>query len=334
MEPPRKPQGITPHAHFLQDACDTMRANRIVPGVGYRLREGPGGTALEIPRRGNAKWFHPFKIYKAGELRYQVRSGYVGFRSNAGVFNSPAVTNNKPISDNGETVLWVTSGSDGVVDLAVQNDFWTASTALSQYYSKEELAVANTGDTGVIDPANAAIFTLNSDTDGTGGIFAAFWVEIADDTTPAAEIKCRMWAFDAGATGRTLVPFSALYGNSGDPAQETIVIPIGVVYPNNAALAYNASTNPLVVGQFRSEHLINRYAPGPINPNGTGGTQGPCYWRGNWDDDSLTGLTFYDGDLVSYKDLDDETRLWAHIGIAVETSVGGANWKLAAGTPP
>ncbi len=350
MEPPRKPQGITPHAHFLQDACDTMRANRILPGVGYRVKESPQGTTLEIIRQGRQQWFHPFKIYRVADKKYQVRGGYVGFRSAFfAPFNSPSITGLVPFGGNGETVLQVINGSDVVVDFISEHDYWTAKTTASTLYTVEEIAVGNTGDFGVSVDGDGATFTLNSDVDGDGCVKAGFWIEITDTDSPnpSAEIKCRMWATTAGATGRASKPWPYPYGDhtsspgiGGFTVPETIVIPIGVVVPRDSTTPNNSD---LKEGQFAVDHQIRHHRPGVINADSLGGTFGPAYWRGVWDigdTENLSGTYFYDGEEISVTetvDGNDVTTLWVHVGIDLENSRPtisggpGNNWRLKAG---
>ncbi len=338
MEPPRKPQGITPHAHFLQDVCDSIRANRILSGVGYRVKESPAGTVLEIPRQSSQPWFHPFKIYLSG-YSVRTRGGYVGVRSRNGQFNNPAATNGFPFSGNGETIVQISSGADGVVDGLTVHDYWTPSTIQAAAITVEEITVANTGDFGVSTPGNAATFTLNTDPDGDGAIYAGLWIEIADDTQPIGEIKCRMWSENAGSTGRSLVPWPYPYGDhtgapsiSGYTNPDKIIIPIGIVGPRNPV---SPVITDLVPDQFISEHQVRRYKPGCVNPDGLGGHLGPTYWRGLWDDgdtENLADTYFYDGETVSIVDGDGVTSLWVHIGIASESDPPpGSNWRLMAG---
>jgi hypothetical protein len=306
-------------------------------GAGYRISEN--GLVIQDPRQTN--YFHPFKIYNvAGKncpaaatgydpatqqsVTFRVQSGIVGIRGVSGIIS--AVDTALAVTKSGEVQLEVISGTNGVlptqVGAAGDDDLLTdASGQLGTLHEVLIVANNNTPIT-VTNYEYAATFIVpTSNPDGDGVAWASWWIQYDEGATPGttddAKIYCRSLAgagFPSGPQASDLFPLGAN------------IIPIGYAYGKVLNGATPIANPKFVIVQLLYDNAINRYSPvsdlsSPV--------QASLHFRGDWDDDSLAGKFFYDGDIVKRADSSmshggatyNQTGAWVHSGHSTEASI-------------
>jgi hypothetical protein len=268
--------------------------------------------------------FHPFKIYNVPPSfcvvdggvgpgnswrTFSVRDGLVSYRSKYGANgNQPIVTTGSPRTQGNFDNVFFPLGTDGIVDVEGVNnsDYQAEAYGSIPFPFPVQLDGYNeTGPQGL--PTQFVLTDVANSAGGWRG--AGFYLKIRDNpggNNTDVYLAARM--FDD-----TLGPFP-------DPDQFTI--PLGVVWATTNGLIYDPTQVGLFnITQVQYDHLTNRY---PITP-GPDGFGSFTNYRGNWDDDTLTGQYFWPSDLVIVSGPPIVSYL--HKGASIENSPPpGANW--------
>lgn len=315
FQPPR-PTGTDPASRFFQAVWDELWSGRreliSTPEVSFdKTTRGVIPRLNSRPSAGSTR-FYPFKVYPVTNgtdswRSFAVRSGFIGYRSKYKLPTGGRDPYWGEFSSKYEQPLFVADGSDGIVSSAAGGirNFETATPAPISGFTTVQLSGTTTA-TG----SGPTLFVLTNDSASPGNwTGCAIWAEVTDVAVTGATvaIKARMLLSSGGLTG-------------GFPNSAENIIPLAFIFPITAFGIYDPSTPAsLVPMQMAFDHVLNRY---PASGS----------WRGNWDDDSLSGQIFYPGDLVSVLD-SGITSLFAHVGTSLESSTpnGTGNWKIAAG---
>lgn len=262
--------------------------------------------------------FHPFKVYQTpyeialnktkSWKTFQVRGGFIGWRSkyNTAVGDFTGYVGNNPVG-NYELPIFIRDGSDRVVPFGLNgstmSDFQSELTR--PFYDFESIALTGF-DIAVGSDTLATQFVLTDDDNPntTWWNGAAFWVRIDDtDGDTVGTVEARMFGSD-GANLTEVFP--------DDPT----VFPLATVYPqrDNVQLYPNVPIQ-LTVTQVIYDHQLNRYPKDGMT------------FRGDWDDDSLSGQVFYPGDIV--RQLDGATRrFYRAVGYGPSSTLPGVQWEI------
>lgn len=228
---------------------------------------------------------------------YQVRSGYIGYRSKNFAF--AGATFEFPV---------FCHCTDGTVLFYEPPSANNGSTVILQ----------NLADVLIYDPTTATptVFpqiALDPALDGLQSCKASFYIKLIDD--PVNGLYAQLW-------GRMYTEDPEIFRQFGilPSYVDSSIILIGSV-ENSGALS-QAGTH-----QYLSSNLVNRYAA--LAPLGT--NFGPInIQRGYWDQDSLSGQVFYRGDIV----VDDTVALFTPSDYPAYSFYGVYTYTgLFAGTP-
>lgn len=197
------------------------------------------------------------------------------------------------VGNNYESIQLVESGSDGnwktvnSRDLIEYVDYDEDNYSLSNYYGDSEVLFVSGNNSGgqappitVTTDGSLATFVLPYTMfNATSGVIqASFWAQVDgdtdDSTPPVPKIYCR--AFNDYDTNPTIFPPDG--------------IPIAEVATQSLFSAAAGVIPPFSVNQLQYNHVVNRF------------TTNSTTYRGNWDDDELSGQVFYPGDVVTIFD--------------------------------
>jgi len=180
---------------------------------------------------------------------------------------------------------------------------------------EEVIFVPDTATASPVDSATVVTWVLNGTPDSFGEINAAWWIEWTDSIEDGFfnQIKCRMWS-QGFAEPRSGNPFP-LGAN---------IIPLGYA----RVTVSTTHVYDLGVTQYVSSNLTDRYQP-PMYPLQVG----VMNYRGDWNDDALSGQFFFPGDVVEYLKEDGVTQLlWVYTqapAALTDLPVAGP-WRLLA----
>jgi hypothetical protein len=322
---PPMPSGDDEEARFMQWVWRVCSQKFIdTPGLRWEER---GDSVRAWPKISvappSARLFHPFKIYNAAHISdptkswrtFQVRGGYIGHRPKKcepiGTF----------LDFYGTYILGGTHNYEQIIELSGNSaDFgggWdgivSAGQGVYDWFTPSKVApsptVVNLADTGDFTAEGPAQFVLMDTPDDVGQIAAAFWNEIEEFEVSASvwdlrvKIKARMITSNNGdSTGRTQNLFPDACEN---------IIPIGIVATGIGSATGEEPPYPAeTTGQFNIDQILNNHVYGrPYS-----------HYRGNWDDDTLSGQTFYPGDIV-VQDYTVGPDDWQKVGMAFDYSV-------------
>lgn len=199
---------------------------------------------------------------------FQIRDGFASGRSKHVADSANALF----FGSNFENVFHVVAGTD---HLGLAGTFnWDFQAEL---YAADPFPARLPSDGSETPNLNNHQFVLADTVDDPNTVGAAFWIDLKDTTAGLSPvIRGRMFA---------TVAF---------PGPSPHIIPIATV-TTPLFTPYDPSIKQqLQITQYTFNHVINRYCPGYSD----GFDSAPLFYRGNWDDDSLSGQTFYPGDVV------------------------------------
>lgn len=271
--------------------------------------------------------FYPFKIYNVPQefcppadpannydpavdayRTFQVRMGICSYRS---AFFS---TDTQLSGGWNQAQYPIIGGSDG--QQIPTDAIFEIGNADFESSGSEVIYVADTGIAFPTDSITCATWVLPKTVDIYGELNAAWWIEWVDNIADGffAVIKCQMWT-DAFAEPRPESPF---------PDSSSNIVPLGFV----KVLPSNTHIFTPGVTQYVTSNLTDRYSPPVIPIQG-----GPMMYRGNWDDDVLSGQFFFRGDVVAKDDTigpDLHQRVWIynHDNSSEASPPSASHWRI------
>jgi len=285
---PSELPGSNPAAPYINRLRAAAKASQIrdvkFPGGQSKLIPNPDGQTLVLSTNPSAQLetFFPFKIYPMpnvvdptlSALTYQVRSGYVSWRS-AYKLTVPLMGEAFSPMGNNEQLIY-----------CLCTDFTTNFQAQPTAGTGGNVPLANATDTLIFDPTGGSFayaqVVINADLDANNQRLFSFWINIVDNPDPLigvyAQLWGRMWTTDVvNVLGRNSQPFPGGYST----------IPLG----------FYDGTDAGIVTQLQFNNVLNRFSPSPsgslVSPAGI--------LRGYWSEiiaASPTGQIFWSGDRV------------------------------------